>query len=100
MGKKKLKTFNKSHLICEVSKKHKTSKVEASLVVETVLNSIIRTIKRGGRVEIRGFGSFELRKYRAYQGRNPRTGESIHVKAKKAPFFKVGRLREQINKKK
>ncbi len=68
--------------------------------METVLNSIIRTIKRGGRVEIRGFGSFELRKYKAYQGRNPRTGESIQVKAKKAPFFKVGRLREQINNKK
>jgi integration host factor subunit beta len=48
-------------------------------------------LKNGGRIEIRGFGSFNVRKYKAYKGRNPRTGKAVNVKPKKSPFFKVGR---------
>jgi len=51
------------------------------------------------RIEIRGFGSFQVRSYQSYQGRNPRTGESIQVNNKKLPFFKVGKeLKERVNK--
>ena len=52
----------------------------------------------GGRIEIRGFGSFEARKYCAYKGRNPHTGESVDVKLKRTPFFKCGKdLMDMVN---
>ena len=97
---KKNKNYNKSQLILDMAKKYKTSRAEATLIVQSVLDSIVRNVKKGGRVEIRGFGTFEMRRYRAYQGRNPQTGRKIQVKAKKSPFFKVGKFREQINNKK
>ena len=55
-------------------------------------------MRRGERIEIRGFGSFEIRHYRAYEGRNPRTGEAVEVRPKRLPFFKVGKeLKERVN---
>ena len=55
-------------------------------------------LKRGERIEIRGFGSFELRSYRPYEGRNPRTGVRVSVQPKRLPFFKVGKeLKERVN---
>ena len=90
-------SFTKSDLIQEVSQKHNTTKVMATLIVNSILDSITNTLKRGNRAEIRGLGTFELREYGAYQGRNPQTGEKIQVKPKKLPFFKPGKFRNQIN---
>ena len=57
-----------------------------------------RSLRDNERIEIRGFGSFEIRKYRGYEGRNPRTGEKVEVNAKRLPFFKVGKdLRIRVN---
>jgi integration host factor subunit beta len=55
-------------------------------------------MKAGDRIEIRGFGSFKVKQYKPYVGRNPKTGEKVEVKAKKLPFFKVGKeLKEMVN---
>jgi integration host factor subunit beta len=55
-------------------------------------------MKKGDRIEIRGFGSFTVREYKAYKGRNPKTGENIDVRPKKLPFFKVGKdLKGMVN---
>ena len=89
--------FTKSDLIQELSQKHNTTKAMATLIVNSILDSITSTLKQGNRVEIRGLGTFELREYEAYEGRNPQTGEKIHVKAKKLPFFKPGKFRNQVN---
>ncbi|UCG13884.1 MAG: integration host factor subunit beta [Deltaproteobacteria bacterium] len=71
---------------------------EAELAVKTVFASIEQALVRDGRVEIRGFGSFKVKSYRHYQGRNPKTGDVIQVKDKKLPFFKVGKeLKERAN---
>lgn len=71
---------------------------EAELAVKTVIASMEQALTKGGRVEIRGFGSFKVKAYRSYQGRNPKTGEVIQVKDKKLPFFKVGKeLKERVN---
>ncbi len=95
--KNHLSSFTKSDLIQAVSQKHKTTKVMATLIVNSILDSITNTLKQGNRAEIRGLGTFELREYDTYQGRNPQTGEKIQVKAKKLPFFKPGKFRNEIN---
>jgi integration host factor subunit beta len=72
---------------------------EADVVVKTVFGSMEQALAEEDRIEIRGFGSFQVRSYQSYQGRNPRTGESIQVNNKKLPFFKVGKeLKERVNK--
>ena len=72
---------------------------EAEMVVTTVFGSMEQALAEEDRIEIRGFGSFQVRSYQSYQGRNPRTGESIQVNNKKLPFFKVGKeLKERVNK--
>ena len=71
---------------------------EAELIVKTVFTGIEEALAREHRVEIRGFGSFKVKSYRQYQGRNPKTGDVIRVKEKKLPFFKVGKeLKERVN---
>jgi len=90
------KNFTKSDLVYVLSRKHQTTKVLSSLVVNTVLGSIARSLQKGNRVEIRGFGTFEMRKYEAYRGRNPQSGQEIPVVAKKVPFFKAGKLKERL----
>jgi integration host factor subunit beta len=73
---------------------------KATDVVNLIFKSLTDELKRGGRVEIRGFGSFVVREYDSYIGRNPKTGNSIKVAAKRLPFFKVGKkLRENVNSK-
>jgi len=68
-------------------------------VVDVVFDSIGESLGDGNRAEIRGFGSFKVKDYSSYQGRNPKTGEVIHVREKKLPYFKVGKeLRERVNK--
>lgn len=67
-------------------------------IVATVFDEIIETMAQGGRVELRGFGAFSVKKRDARQGRNPRTGESVSVEEKHVPFFKTGKLlRDRLN---
>jgi integration host factor subunit beta len=90
--------ITKSDLIEQLSDALKLPKGKAEAVVNVMFDSMVDALQRGERIEIRGFGSFEVRSYRAYEGRNPRTGEPVHVRPKRLPFFKVGKeLRERVN---
>ena len=90
--------MTKSELVEVLSEKLKLPKGKAESLVDLIFLSMEESLKRGERIEIRGFGSFELRSYRSYEGRNPRTGEPVAVRPKKLPFFKVGKeLKERIN---
>ena len=83
--------MTKSDLIKLLTAKNNLKKEHAEEIVDLVFNGFTNALKNGGRIEIRGFGSFSVRYYKAYKGRNPKTGESVAVKPKKAAFFKVGR---------
>ncbi|MGB5921615.1 MAG: HU family DNA-binding protein [Syntrophobacteria bacterium] len=73
---------------------------DAEVCINTLFNSIADTLSKGGRVEIRGFGSFKVKEYEPYSGRNPKTGESIQIRSKKLPYFKLSSMmRKRINKK-
>ena len=88
----------KSDLIEKLAERLCLSKGKAELIVKCIFDSMTNALQQDERIEIRGFGSFEVRNYKAYEGRNPRTGETVHVAPKKLPFFKVGKeLRERIN---
>lgn len=90
--------MNKSELIQKVSERVNLTKKRAEEVVNLIFDSMTEAMARGDRVEIRGLGSFVVREYRSYKGRNPRTGESIQVKPKKLPFFKVGKeLKKRVD---
>lgn len=92
--------MNKSELIEIISEKTKTTKKRAEDVVNLIFDSMTDALVKGERIEIRGFGSFVNRHYGSYTGRNPRTSESIEVKPKKLPFFKVGKeLKERVDNK-
>ena len=74
------------------------SRQEAERIVNVFFNSIEDSLCNGGRVEIRGFGSFTVNNYKSYHGRNPKTGDQILVPAKRLPFFKVGKeLKELVD---
>ncbi len=93
--------MNKSGLIEALSNRENLREKKAADVVNLIFKSFADELKKGGRIEIRGFGSFVVREYGAYVGRNPKTGSNIKVTAKKLPFFKVGKeLRESVNSKK
>lgn len=71
---------------------------EASPITDTILETMIEALAAGDSIEIRGFGSFVVKEYESYTGRNPKTGVSINVPPKKLPFFKVGKeLKENVN---
>src|SRR5688572_29657017 len=90
--------MTKSELIDAVARRSQITKSRAELVVNCVFDSMTAALERGEGIEIRGFGSFTVREYKAYEGRNPRTGETVHVAPKRLPFFKVGKdLRERVN---
>lgn len=90
--------MNKSELISIIAEKAKQPRKRAEEVVNLIFDSMSETLASGGRIEIRGFGSFVNKEYQAYTGRNPRTGESIEVKPKRLPFFKVGKeLKERVD---
>ena len=93
--------MNKAELATEVSRKAKVSHKVAKVVVDAVFEEMVKALRRGDRVEIRGFGSFVIRNYGSYQGRNPKTGETVSVAPKKLPYFKVGKeLKERVDEKK
>jgi len=90
--------MTKSDLIDVLCATQKIPKGRAELLVHVIFDSMESALKRGERIEIRGFGSFELRSYRPYEGRNPRTGVRVNVQPKRLPFFKVGKeLKERVN---
>ena len=90
--------MNKSELIEELSMQMALHPKKAELLVNTILNSMIQAMKQTRRIEIRGFGSFVMRQYKPYVGRNPKTGEKIKVKEKTLPFFKAGKdMRDRVN---
>ena len=90
--------MTKSDLIDVLCETQKIPKGRAELLVQVIFESMEGALKRGERIEIRGFGSFELRSYRPYEGRNPRTGVRVSVQPKRLPFFKVGKeLKERVN---
>lgn len=82
--------MNKSDLIEALSKKENLTAKQAMDIVNLVFDGFTDTLKNGGRIEIRGFGSFRVREYDAYKGRNPRTGKVVEVKPKILPFLKLG----------
>ena len=89
----------KSELIKYVSEKVGITHEVAELAVKTIFDSMTETLARNEGIEIRGFGSFKVRNYKARKGRNPKTGQIIDVPPKKRPFLKVGKeLKERINR--
>ena len=91
---KKLELINALRFEAEITK------LEATAVVNLFFNEMANALANGDRVEIRGLWSFYVKKYKAYTGRNPRTGKRVKVKAKKLPFFKPGvKFKEQVDNK-
>ena len=90
--------MNKSELVKALADQANISLDEATLVVTTFVDSMKDSLLEGGRVEIRGFGSFKVKEYGSYAGRNPRTGEKVAVEPKRLPFFRAGKeLKEYLN---
>jgi len=90
--------MNKLELIQALKENNGLSKSEAATIVDLFFNEMANALAKGDRVEIRGLCSFYVKKYKAYAGRNPRTGEPARVKAKKLPFFKCGKeLKERVD---
>ena len=90
--------MNKSELGKALADQANISLDEAPLVVNTFVDSMKDSLLEGGRVEIRGFGSFKVKEYGSYAGRNPRTGEKVAVEPKRLPFFRAGKeLKEYLN---
>ena len=88
----------RSELVTILSARADVTQTQAEEVVEFFFAEIVKAMTTEGRVEVRGFGSFSVRKYRSYEGRNPKTGETIAVAQKKLPFFKVGlELRQRVD---
>jgi integration host factor subunit beta len=90
---------NKSELAKVMAEDHNLSKDAAVMLVNVFFDSIREALVEDGRVEIRGFGSFKVKEYKGYKGRNPKTGESVKVSPKKLPVFRAGKeLKELVNK--
>ena len=90
--------MTKAELVEEVSEKTGLPKKQAEIVVNTVFESIVETLKTGEKIELRGFGSFRIRQRDSRTGRNPKTGDKVDVPAKRIPYFKPGKeLRELLN---
>jgi len=90
--------MNRSELIEQLAIKKDISNKRAEEIVNLIFNSMTEAMVNGNRIEIRGLGSFVVKEYESYTGRNPKTGESITVRPKKLPFFKVGKeLKEMVD---
>jgi len=90
--------MNKLELINVLKENNGLSKSEAAKIVNLFFNEMVKALAKGDRVEIRGLCSFYVKKYKAYTGRNPKTGEPTKVKPKKLPFFKCGKeLRDRLD---
>ena len=90
--------MNKSDLITALSARANLTEADASRIINLIFDGFTNALQKGGRIEIRGFGSFSVREYDGYTGRNPKTGEKTEVKPKKGAFFKVGReLKKKVD---
>lgn len=90
--------MNKSQLVETLSKTENLTIKTAEDVVNTFFKEMEKTLTSGSRIEIRGLGSFKIKQYDSYNGRNPKTGKIIKVEGKRLPFFKVGRdLKERVD---
>ena len=90
--------MNKNDLIASVASSAGLSKSDATRSLESLLDTITNSLKRGEKVSIVGFGNFSISERKATTGRNPRTGESIQIPASKRPKFSVGKaLKEAVN---
>jgi integration host factor subunit beta len=91
--------MNKSQLIEALAKAENITLKKAEMVVNAVFENMADALVDKERIEIRGFGSFKVKFYNGYKGRNPKTGDLIKVDGKKLPFFKVGKeLRERVDR--
>jgi len=91
-------TLTKADLIEEVLRVTELQRRESEIIVETIFDSIIESLQKGDKIEIRGFGSFRTRQRRGRTGRNPKTGEKVDVPAKRIPFFKPSKeLKDFVN---
>lgn len=92
--------MNKGELIEVLSKKTNTTKKASEEYLNAFVEVVTETLKKGDKIQLVGFGSFEVRKRAARKGRNPQTNEEIKIPASKAPIFKAGKaLKEAVNKK-
>ncbi len=90
--------MNKSELITALAEQKNLKLDESVQVVEALFGSIKDALASGDRVEVRGFGSFKVKDYKGYKGRNPKTGSVVQVQPKRLPFFRAGKeLKEFIN---
>ena len=90
--------MTKADLIEEVSRVVEMTRKESEIIVETIFDSIVKSLRSGDKIEIRGFGSFRTRQRQARIGRNPKSGDRVEVPAKRIPFFKPSKeLRDIVN---
>lgn len=90
--------MNKSEFVAAVADAAKVSKADAERSVEAFINVVTKQLRRGGEIRLVGFGTFEVRERAATEGRNPRTGEVIKIKASRLPRFKAGKaLKDEVN---
>ena len=93
-----IKRMTKADLIEEVSRLAEVTRKDSEVIVETIFDSIVRSLRVGDKIEIRGFGSFRTRQRKPRVGRNPKTGDRVEVPAKKIPFFKPSKeLKDLVN---
>jgi len=91
--------MNKSELVDAIAGRQNITTKEATGIVNTIVNTMSDSLQNGDNIEIRGFGSFKVKEYNSYIGRNPKTGEKIIVKPKRSPYFKPGKdLRYTVNR--
>ncbi len=90
--------MTKADLIDEISRLAEVTRKDSEVIVETIFDSIVRSLRAGDKIEIRGFGSFRTRQRKPRIGRNPKTGDRVEVPAKKIPFFKPSKeLKDLVN---
>src|SRR5246127_2232764 len=90
--------MTKADLIDEVSRQVELTRKDSEVIVETIFDSIVHSLRAGDKIEIRGFGSFRTRQRNSRVGRNPKTGDRVDVPAKKIPFFKPSKeLKDLVN---
>lgn len=90
--------MNKAELIADVAEAAELSKTDAANAVDAVIGVITKALKKGDTVTLVGFGTFQVRARAARQGRNPKTGDTIKIKASKNPAFKAGKaLKDAVN---
>lgn len=90
--------MNKSDLVEALARSRKLPRRTAEEVVNVVFNTMRDTLRDGGRIEVRGFGTFKVREYKGYTGRNPKTGQEVQIAPKRLPVFKLSKvLRARLN---